>query len=613
MPGVFGGVGAAPRQFAKLEQEFSKAWGSCSSIHVKNGVLGGHAFGNASALHRCSDSLFYAVDGAISCYRQAGLCDHSRTPLPFSIVNDEFQLSKDSHGNIVACHPERGLWYLACEWSGTFPLYYAATDSGLLFSSLLRPLARTLSSSPDEVGIFGFLLNGYNAAGRTFFEGIRRLLPGQILRFDARNGTLRFTEQSRLWTLDDDKSPASLKEAAVRAWAGLESSTLASSGQARSVLMMSGGWDSRTLLGALLSIRGPENVLAYSHGDVASRELRLVKRIAAALGVECRLEPLCDKAFDPEVLATGFTRVENVSYPHWHWAGQLLGGSGEQCAMAGVYGEILGGHYGPAMLERGSKKILAVGTALLGRTAATPRSGGRHLDRVREQLRITTSRVPWYFSTEMRDSITENIHRINSDIDEALLRLSNRGVTDAERLIEAYISEHRGTQVINSQILSMRAHLDVALPFCHQDLLLLASRIPLRTKIHNAVNQEMLRARVPRLLRYPCSATLVPASAPVWLQESSRLIRRGLEQAQWKAQRSSNGRIDRPRFGWVNFDFLRASDALSTLVRHLQSPRWNHSRLQRRVAGLRSGTETASPQSLAEGLLNAYTVELMLQ
>src|SRR5947199_8466796 len=89
-----------------------------------------------------------------------------------------------------------------------------------------------------------------------------------------------------------------------------------------------------------------------------------------------------------------------------------------------------------------------------------------------------------------RNSTTEK-SAINSDIEWSLRRLVARGVPLGERLVEAFIAEHRGVH-INAQALSCRAVLDIALPYTDRDVLSIASRIPLALKINNSLNRSVL-------------------------------------------------------------------------------------------------------------------------
>ena len=274
--------------------------------------------------------------------------------------------------------------------------------------------------------------------------------------------------------------------------------------------MMSAGWDSRTLLAALEASSRP--LLPYSHGDVRGRELRLVERICGSRGLSVRLEPVDATAYDPDGLRNAFKRVESAVFPHWLRAGNVLETMGTTAVTAGVYGEILGGHYGAAMVRSGALgKAVEVAKAAAGHSAAgangTPEA-------VLERLRPGSLGVEWCLEDTFVADQRARLLEIGEGIETDLTRLAARGVVGSSRLLEAYISEHRGSQYINAQLLSCRAAVDVALPFADAETLLFTSRVPLESKIHNRLNRSILQRHAPELLAFPTAATFAATNAP---------------------------------------------------------------------------------------------------
>src|SRR5690606_31186720 len=137
------------------------------------------------------------------------------------------------------------------------------------------------------------------------------------------------------------------------AWSRLASAVQAScADERRGAVMMSGGWDSRTLLAAV-RVSCLANTIGYTHGDLDSRELDLAERVTARAGVAWHGEPIDARVFEPAALHSQFQRTESVMFPHWAHSGRVLAQSGNSFVASGVYGEVLGGHYGRAMLLGG--------------------------------------------------------------------------------------------------------------------------------------------------------------------------------------------------------------------------------------------------------------------
>ena len=344
MPGIFGGARCDPNLYETLQNKFAAPWGYCESTALPNGILGGHAFQPAQALHRTRNGVYFAVDGEASIYRAAPEFSLHGRPTLFCISDNELTLGETCKGNVVVVDPEKGLWYLAVEWSGNFPLYYAHTPSGLLFCNRLKPLARVLGASPDEIAIREYLHEFYMLAGRSFFHGINRLMPGQSLTYDQNLNHVHLHETSEVWVGIEDGILAHRKHAANASWDSLMGAVRhCLDKNERHALMISGGWDSRTLLAAMEKHLGPTKMIGYTHGDLLSRELRIVEQICQSAGISFHKEAIDSAMLDPEILQRGFDRVETIIHPEWHRAGQVLADLGVRSVSAGVYGEVLGG------------------------------------------------------------------------------------------------------------------------------------------------------------------------------------------------------------------------------------------------------------------------------
>lgn len=603
MPGIFGGVGVSPGAGTALSEAFLNRWPDTRVERYGSAVLGGHAFGGASAIHAVEPGRLVALDGEWSLYREVP--DRlERDPDRFlDTVDDALGPDVMSAGNLVVVAPRDERVRIAVDPTATFPLYYTEHEGGLLFSSLLRPLARVVSAELDDLAILEFLRQAYTVGGKTVFEGIRRFLPGQALVYSP-GDSVAPVERSRAWT---GRSDLDADEAAERAWSGLDGTLRRGLAAGRSSLMLSGGWDSRTLLASALHSGG--RVSCYSHGDPSGREIRIVRDICQAAGVPLRVEPIDDRILDPDLLTEGFDRTENVVFPHWHRAGRILAEADVACVTAGVFGEILGGHYGPAMLEGTAGKIRSVGRTLLGLGAGTRRAAGvSH----RQYLRVRPLDRHWYLQREYEESIDRPRERMNAAVETAIDRLEARGVNDDLAKVEAFITEHRGTQYINAQLLSCRAFTDVAVPFAGKELYTFSTRVPLEAKIHNALNRRMLERHAPSLLRYPMAATLVPAGAPLLIQEASRAVRKVWERAAITLNVRTGGRVPRPRLGWLNFDFLRDGSALHRLADDLRRPLWDRDEIHARIDHLGQ----AKPESVHpffDQFAKVYTIDRLVR
>jgi hypothetical protein len=608
MPGIIAVAGVGDSRWDALLRQFAAIW---KPVELRAGPacrLAAHSH-RGGGLQDDASERWVAVDGEASIYRPSAPLDLDTRNNFAHFSNDFLELGAECRGNIVVFDPASAALCFSAEWTGTFPLYYLRLDDCLVLSSHLRPLARASESPIDLPGILQFLRLSYNVHGRTFFKAVRRVLPGEAFHYDTASGVLKKNDRSRLWTGHDFA-----KGHAERDWEFLIRATdRALPQESSTTIMLSGGWDSRTLLAAALQLPD-KRVACYSHGDIESRELRLVRRLAAELGVTCQLETIDEASYDIDALGLGFARVENVVFPHWHRAGAVLACGGMATVSAGVYGEVLGGHYGPAMRLAGLKKALVVAKGIAGVDLGTTNFEPQDLlPSAYGLFALDPFSKPWTVHEEAWGSASFLIETINTDIHAYISRLIDRGISTPDQIVEAYISENRGTQYINSQLLSCRAVLDVAMPFVDQELLLAASRTPLSFKIHNRLNQQMLKTHAPEFLKFPFAATLITARHPIFLQETSRFCRSLLESAHWKLHFATKRRTAPPRLGWVNFEFLRDGKSLMTIVDDLRSCIWDRRALIERISACTAGGYAQPLHPISDAIMKVYTVDLMLR
>lgn len=178
-------------------------------------------------------------------------------------------------------------------------------------------------------------------------------------------------------------------------------------------------------------------------------------------------------------------------------------------------------------------------------------------------------------------------------------------------MVEAFIAENRATRYTNTQLLSCRSVINIAMPLSYRDLLVLASQIPHPTKICNALNRYILQLHAPDLLRFPTSAILVPAAMPIFIQEASRVCRKLFDEGLWKLYIATHGWVRRSRRDWSNFEFLRNGKALYALVDDLKSDIWDKSALERIIA---DDAHFSSPRYVhPKSFLAVYSTDLMLR
>jgi hypothetical protein len=198
---------------------------------------------------------------------------------------------------------------------GMQPLYFVRQTGMFAVASEVRALTSSgmCRDTPDPAGWGAFLSFGHTIADRTLVADVRRVAPGSVVVYHPDTDTLSASPywswpSARVNTLDDSIVDALGDRivADVRACLAYHP---------RPVLSLSGGYDSRLILGALDHIGQRPAVLTLAHPDEQhDLDGRLALRIARTfnLGVEHRV-PRRDFFSSPDYL--DYVRTSGLASP----------------------------------------------------------------------------------------------------------------------------------------------------------------------------------------------------------------------------------------------------------------------------------------------------------
>jgi len=618
MPAIFGGFGCKPEQYESLKNSFDSIWGECESISLPNAFIGGHAFSKDTALHVTLEGLHFAVDGENSLYKNASQFEQKGEPSLFQLQDHRLELGVHCKGNIAIVDKDNKTIYLATEWTGSFPLYYTSVEGGLLFSSHLRPLSKVVGATPDPIGIMQGMKFGFILAGRSGFKEIRRLMPGQALTYQYRNKRLTIYENSRAWR--DWDGHIEFEKLVNDTWTTyMDSMQRCLEFSHQHALMASAGWDTRLLLSAFMQLDETANLLCYTHGDLKSREISITKQIVKDLGTKHHLEPIDGNMYNLKELQRGFNRTEVVN-PPWLRAGARLAEAGIDCVSAGVIGEVIGGRHGrhwPMLPISEWDKISFVTSHFLRYRRNYMSKYVNDLNFFYDFLRLDNISKPWYVQSEYWNTIPNIKEEMNADMEEFVHRLKTRGVENVDKLIEAYTAECFGVQMLTPQLLSCRAHLNIAIPFADQELYDLTSRIPLSFKIVHSLQQALLHYKESKLLKYPNAAAFFNSKLPIPILEVSRVFRKMFESIAWKISRVTHGRYKPKTLGWSNYEALSNSQALQNIADDLKCDMLDKDAIKNgilfKISQVKTNPSMYPLSALHNQMISIYTTDLMLR
>ncbi len=179
---------------------------------------------------------------------------------------------------------------------GILPMYWHVGEGRFSFGTRLRHLNRGEAGwTPDQGAVICFLSVGHFLGPSTQVREARFLTPATILEVDTRSAEVH---ERRYWNLvyDPDTTLPTAEHRQRLADAIAGSVDLLNPAGSRPGIFLSGGWDSRAILGAMLeSGRKPEMVITNGVSDeIRYADTWLAKRMANDLGLPfrfCRREP----------------------------------------------------------------------------------------------------------------------------------------------------------------------------------------------------------------------------------------------------------------------------------------------------------------------------------
>lgn len=147
-----------------------------------------------------------------------------------------------------------------------YPMYYATCSSGLLGGTHLLLLNKILNRKLDAAGLIERLSppEFINIGSRTLLEGVRRVLPGELIQWELHFGVNQKTYDNTFFRPITTK--ASISDLAEMVWAEYKEDVRACVGENNNVNVgLSGGWDSR-LVAAALNFAPVRSVHCFTYG-----------------------------------------------------------------------------------------------------------------------------------------------------------------------------------------------------------------------------------------------------------------------------------------------------------------------------------------------------------
>lgn len=193
-----------------------------------------------------------------------------------------------------------GKIYLFCDRLGIYPLFYSATKSEICAAPTIPDLLTVVQSglAPSNDGIVSLLLFGHYLAGETIFEDIKRCNGGETIVINK----IGNVEEKIVWKKKHfyhDKRSIEANSLAELFVKDIERSIPIAG---KVILTMSGGFDSRAVLGGALECIPSERIRTLTFGGNDAYDLRIARFVAKKAGVENVAFLITDQIFDDNFL-----------------------------------------------------------------------------------------------------------------------------------------------------------------------------------------------------------------------------------------------------------------------------------------------------------------------
>lgn len=453
---------------------------------------------------------------------------------------------------------------------GSMPIYYFTSKDLCVVTNNLADIRKIVSITPDSVGIFQFLSKAYTVGSRTLYENVYQLRPSSVLEIKYNSSEIYNTINS----LDSpwvNKEIINIEECVAELSNRWKHLSKRLDGYQ---LMMSAGWDSRTMLSGVLSAGC--NVFGYSHGDVRSRELAIAKKICKDVGVEHNTFTLSEDTINLNLLENMLMDCDTCMFPHWRVAAQNAANNGLIGLAGGIFGGIMGGHYGIISILNKKDQYKAM-FSYLAKINSSFRSHDKKnsIEAAKRYLLNVPKKGSWALSEEFNSLITASLaDKYREDVSNILDEYIDAGTSDLHNIIERFQVEHKGRQYMNCQINVSLPLVRVINPFADEEILRMAVALPIESKLHNKINIKLIKELYPSLLKYPMAATLVPAAYPMVIQEISRGIRKAYEGCNLVINKNKELHL-----GWNNFSFLIKGKLIPDIIESLNASIWNKNQM----------------------------------
>jgi asparagine synthetase B (glutamine-hydrolysing) len=409
-----------------------------------------------------------------------------------SYIDSYFQKWSPSFFCLIANRHRPYFVELISDQFGLIPLYYTYQNGTLIFCTKLDPLLKCglVKWKLNRKAIFDFFTFEQATGDTTFADVVSVLSPGTILTFNAGNMKARTYNFASRDT--ESNQIDSLDSASNKLYDLLENNVASAiKNHSRVAINLSGGFDSRALLGCALKHKS--DIVAYTFGVPGASDLRCAQKLASSCGIKHKIIYASGDYFYNWFEHGLFVTSGMVSCNHYHilHLADLLSKEAD-VVLDGFAGDALtGGHLTTKMLNAHIKER-AQNALLLQRVTAfkTIKSIKKlfHSDFYDSADYTPLDAIRPHFDTTHQSSLWYSCH-----------------------LFDLYERQRRFIQYGAHQL---RPFVNVKIPFLSIDIVNFMLSLDIRYLTNQKCYRQMLIKHMPSLAKLPDAARGIPISWP---------------------------------------------------------------------------------------------------
>lgn len=348
---------------------------------------------------------------------------------------------------------------------GWLPLYYCQCSHGnWVGGSNLYILGKALDCQIDEVGLIERITPPYvNYGRRTLLSKVSRILPGERLTINADQRTTYSDFDNSLYSevIDGD-----VEDIAKDVWGALRKEIQLAVGARSSVgICLSGGWDSRLVLGGIINYGG--SITAKTYGNEEYYEVKIAKKCSQVVGASFQSYSIENQYFPTRnALEDLLKRAERVDFATWFPLVSSINPKENQIFLLGDMCEAIAGRNITRFSSRRARTNLS---GLFGkRLSFTPMnliSFSNWKNKI-EGLILSKMVISRVFVNELRKGIAiDDLEcAIKSDLNQDFLRIEENLPFFVEELDELFDWYHKARFLEASQLYTVGLNCEPVVP-----------------------------------------------------------------------------------------------------------------------------------------------------